>query len=183
MIQLLVYGSLLNPESASYGLSRKISAEDYSDVEINGYELAFDVLENVVIENKQLEVCFLNLRKNENGKTVAKTLQVTRPELELLALREKNYDLLDLSSRALPPFSAPVLAFAGKKERLLAPGATPAILERYVEKVKNAMPFFSASFVEDFIKQLNASTQGARLVAGSYRFISPEQNKLSGYAD
>lgn len=183
MIQLLVYGSLLNPESASFGLNRKISPEDYFDVELFGYELAFDVLEDVVVGKDQMKVCFLNLRKNERGKVRAKSLRLSRQELDVLHQREKNYDQVDLSSCALPRPDGELIAFLGKKEHLLAPGLQPAILELYVEKVKNALPHFSKSFAEEFGRQLDDSTMGARVVSGSYQFISSEQNKLSGYGD
>lgn len=183
MTQLIVYGSLLNPDSASSGLNREVTLSDYSDIEIRGYELAFDLLEQVLIDNNNIDVCFLNLRKKEGSSIRVKYLAVTQPELELLHAREKNYDLVDLSQASTRETPEKVFAFIGQPRHTLAPTAQPAILQNYIDKVRKGARLFPPEFAAQFEINLDDSTRHGKIVEGAYQFISNQQNRLAGYED
>jgi len=176
---LLVYGSLLNPLSASAGLLRDVRISDYIDVTLHGYALSYNVLERVTMHQGVMDVCFLNVVPCPDHVLSAKCLKVSQHELQSLAVREKNYDVVDISKHIQPEVSERVVAFCGKQACLLPHGEKPMVLKEYMKKVDRGVRQFGHDFSNRMYSSLNAAAQGAIIVTGDYSFVSKQQNDLT----
>jgi len=182
-IKLMVYGSLLNPGSASAGIGRAIEPENYHDIQITGYALNFNVLETVIVSRKELQVCFLNLTEDENMTLQAKYLLISEDELQRLMVREKNYHLINVKNSCSPCFYTDILTFVGTPEHLISPKDKPLILERYIRKITKGVQLLNSSFAKDFLSCLEETLKGSQVILGDYRFSSPLQNSMTDYIE
>lgn len=176
---LLVYGSLLNPSSASAGLLRDIQVSDYIGMTLHGYALSYNVLERVMTHQGVRDVCFLNVVPCSEGVLDVKCLKVSQHELQCLSVREKNYDVVDISKHIQPHVSERVVAFCGKQACLLPHGEKPMILEEYMKKVDMGVRYFEHDFSSNMLSALDAAARGAIMVTGDYSFMSKQQNALT----
>jgi len=178
-VKLLVYGSLLNPTSATFGIGRKINVRDYYDIKIYSYRLDYNTHETVEIAGKEMEVCFLNLTEQENSSIQTKYLIVSKEELQNLAIREKNYQLINVRDCCIPHSPTDIFTFIGLADHLHPFNQQPIILEKYISKITDGVKTFDHDFANSFLPDFKQASKNAIIIQGDYRFFSTIQNNMT----
>ena len=97
---LFGFGSLINLASAQKSFQRVLTQNDLIPVKIKGFQRVWNALESIQFEDKKEEVngVFLNIQKKENAILNGVIIEISKEELEILKLREKNYSCITIKS-------------------------------------------------------------------------------------
>jgi hypothetical protein len=174
---LFVYGSLLNPASASRALNKEINYPDYEPASIQGYRRCWNIGEQVFSDNLQRVItgAFLNIEPQAESEVSGAFLQITQHELERLKLREKNYSVCTLG-RAITG-GIEQITFCGKPEHLLLADHPDAWgLTRYIDMISDGCLGFGRTFSSDFTQTTERCPYP--LLSGAYSFIDTTQSTL-----
>ena len=95
---LFGFGSLINLISAQKSFKRVLTQNDLIPVKIKGYERVWNALESIQFKEKQVNGVFLNIQKKEDSILNGVVIEISKEELEILKLREKNYSCITIKS-------------------------------------------------------------------------------------
>jgi len=179
------YGSLINKESATKTLGRRIFDEEILLCELNGYTRIWGVVNIVIVsnymENKPVNAVFLDIR-SQPGKSVNGVLmEITLDELERMDAREKNYIRIDVTNNlntTINNRNSKVFTYVGKSKFLAVNYINPIVLKRYQNLVNKGARYFGRKFVETF--KATTQSHNFKIVSGSYQFLDEQQNILTG---
>ena len=174
------YGSLINLESASKTLRRKITKNDVRTGLLHGFERSWTLWDNVFSMDleKQVKGVFLNIMPKEGAFLNGTLLTISNSELEFLKVREKNYECVEVTKEITlhnqSDSHLSVFTFLGKKEHLVGDDADNYfIFERYLELVNLGI----LEFGELFSSVFNNTTRASSLprLPGLYTFVDTSQ--------
>ncbi|RXJ86742.1 gamma-glutamylcyclotransferase [Arcobacter sp. CECT 8985] len=180
---LFGYGSLINLNSAQKSFKRKISYEDLIPVKIKGIKKVWNAIETVDYEDqKEVNTVFLNLQKDENSYANGAVIKITKEELELLKLREKNYSniLIDKSNVIDKKLDEDIITFMTiNEEKIAKPGDTNCVIAaKYLDILKDSFENYDEQFVNEY-KAQTLENLPYYVKKGTYKFSDPVQNRLA----
>lgn len=180
---LFGYGSLINLNSAQKSFKREISYEDLIPVKIKGLKKVWNAIETVDFDDKkEISTVFLNLQKDENSYANGVVIKITKEELELLKLREKNYSNIVINKEDVTNVNLDedIITFMTTNEEKIAKKGDEncVIASKYIDILTNSFENYDEEFVKEY-KQQTLSDFPFELKEGTYKFSDPVQNKLA----
>lgn len=179
-IYIFGYGSLINIKSISKTLRREIDKKEIiSEVVLYGYERNWTLKENVfsITLNREITGIFLNVEKSIDSSFCNGVLfPVSESELDYLILREKNYDLVDISNE-LSTFmvkNTNAFLFSGRPDFLISQSQDNCyIMNRYIKMIEEGCMNWSNECWTIF----NETTQKMNfpVLDGEYTFVDIAQ--------
>lgn len=172
------YGSLMNAESASRAIGKKLKISDFIPCFLHGYKRGWYIKESVTFDDKNvLDVLFLDIKKEHSSKINGVLIEVNENELSRIQAREKNYYFEDVTNLVEPKIvDAEVLVAVSKSEFQVNEDEPGLIGKRYIDMVETAAKQINLSFFDDYLKT-TASTSKHQIIIGEYKFIDNEQAK------
>lgn len=174
---LFGFGSLINLKSAQKSFRRVLKQNDLIPVQIKGYERVWNALESIQFNDEVVNGVFLNIQKNENATMYGVVIELSKEELEILKLREKNYSCIEIEANNVlnKKFDMPLMAFMTTQDDKLAQlgNANTYIPTQYIDVLQEALVHYEEAFVQDFKKSLESYPFS--LKQGNYRFTDPIQ--------
>lgn len=182
---VVAYGSLMDPVSAAAAAGRKVTADELVPVILLGFRHAWSIGEHVRLgsSGEVSTAAFLDLTRDPSARLRAVMFRVSPKELRRLIRREKNYAPEDVSAdvrlsggHALPSHTT-AWCFLGREQfRVDASRAKVVILQDYLDRVVSAASSIDEKLADDIWD--TADQSGFTHIAGSYRFVDPEQASL-----
>jgi cation transport regulator ChaC len=176
------YGSLLNKESASRALEEPSESIELLPAVLKGYRRSWTLKETVFSRElgKEVEAAFLDIREAAGSSVNGVLIAVDQDKLRHLSLREKNYDLIDITDHIQVPGQSEF----DKTSRVFTFRGTPShridnrtdsvyLLASYREKVLAGCQSLGADFVRSF--QESTDEPEFPLLNGAYTFIDRAQ--------
>jgi len=174
---LFGFGSLINLKSAQKSFQRVLKQNDLIPVQIRGYERVWNAIESIQFNDEVVNGVFLNIQKNENATMFGVVIELSKEELEILKLREKNYACIEIDAKNVlnKKFDTPLMAFmTTNNEKIAQKGdANSFIPARYIDVLQEALGHYEEIFVNDFKKSLESYPFS--LKEGDYHFTDPLQ--------
>jgi len=176
------YGSLIHRESASRALEETLDSGDVLPAALIGYRRSWTLRERVFSRNlgQEVDAAFLDIREVEGDSINGVLIAVDQDKLRRLSLREKNYELIDvtdhirtLSSQRLDR-GARVFTFRGKPGHHVNAGKGDIyVLTSYKEKVTAGCEQLG----EEFLHRFEESTDPPEFpeLNGTYTFVDRVQ--------
>jgi hypothetical protein len=175
------YGSLMHPRSLSRALGRDVEPAELRLVRVTGLRRDWG-LRDVVHSRKlgrNINAAFLDVRPLPGAWVNGTLVSVSAAEQAKIRLREKNYDVLNITSQVEEELGVGdvVLTSAGKAQhREPAAGLEEFAMRRYMRLIDEALGLLGQSAVGDFAQSTDAVT--VPLLDGEYVFVDPEQAAL-----
>jgi cation transport regulator ChaC len=181
---VVAYGSLMELESATRGLGRRVEADELLPATLEGYRRSWSIGEAVMVQGDPLQAVFLDVIPETGASSQVLILKVTRDELDRLRRREKNYESTKVTRQVRLPGQrhlgpdAIAYCFTGKEDHRVEAGRDDAILlEGYVDKVCVGARAVTPELPEEIRR--SAEQSGWRRVPGDhYTFADSRQNRL-----
>ncbi|MFT3910969.1 MAG: gamma-glutamylcyclotransferase family protein [Ferruginibacter sp.] len=179
---LFGYGSLINLESASKTLKRKLEKHDVYPSSLQGYIREWNIADDVIAMEltKIVKGIFLNIIPEKASHLNGILCSITDNELSMMKVREKNYDCVDVTALITCDFfslkSHKVVTFIGKQENIIKEDdGNCYVFHQYVKKVIKGVHDFGKAFNEEF----NQTTMPYSFptLHGDYQFVDAIQNK------
>ena len=178
---LFGFGSLINLASAQKSFQRVLTQNDLIPVKIKGYERVWNALESIQFGEEKVNGVFLNIQKKEDSILNGVVIEISKEELEILKLREKNYSCITIKSSDVldKSFDDDLIAFMTTNDEKLAKiGDTNSFIPaKYIEVVKEGLKNYDDNFIKEFEKTFE--NYPFTLKDGSYVFTDPIQNKVA----
>lgn len=178
---LFGFGSLINLASAQKSFQRVLTQNDLIPVKIKGYERVWNALESIQFGEEKVNGVFLNIQKKEDSILNGVVIEISKEELEILKLREKNYSCITIKSSDVldKSFDDDLIAFMTTNDKKLAKiGDTNSFIPaKYIEVVKEGLKNYDDNFIKEFEKTFE--NYPFTLKDGSYVFTDPIQNKVA----
>ena len=178
---LFGFGSLINLISAQKSFKRVLTQNDLIPVKIKGYERVWNALESIQFGEEKVNGVFLNIQKKEDSILNGVVIEISKEELEILKLREKNYSCITIKSSDVldESFDDNLIAFMTiNDEKLAKIGDTNSFIPaKYIEVVKEGLKNYDDNFIKEFEKTFE--NYPFTLKDGSYVFTDPIQNKVA----
>ena len=178
---LFGFGSLINLASAQKSFQRVLTQNDLIPVKIKGYERVWNALESIQFGEEKVNGVFLNIQKKEDSILNGVVIEISKEELEILKLREKNYSCITIKSSDVldKSFDDDLIAFMTiNDEKLAKIGDTNSFIPaKYIEVVKEGLKNYDDNFIKEFEKTFE--NYPFTLKDGSYVFTDPIQNKVA----
>ncbi len=178
---LFGFGSLINLISAQKSFKRVLTQNDLIPVKIKGYERVWNALESIQFGEEKVNGVFLNIQKKEDSILNGVVIEISKEELEILKLREKNYSCITIKSSDVldKSFDDDLIAFMTTNDKKLAKiGDTNSFIPaKYIEVVKEGLKNYDDNFIKEFEKTFE--NYPFTLKDGSYVFTDPIQNKVA----
>ena len=178
---LFGFGSLINLISAQKSFKRVLTLNDLIPVKIKGYERVWNALESIQFGEEKVNGVFLNIQKKEDSILNGVVIEISKEELEILKLREKNYSCITIKSSDVldKSFDDDLIAFMTTNDKKLAKiGDTNSFIPaKYIEVVKEGLKNYDDNFIKEFEKTFE--NYPFTLKDGSYVFTDPIQNKVA----
>ncbi len=178
---LFGFGSLINLASAQKSFQRVLTQNDLIPVKIKGYERVWNAVESIQFGEEKVNGVFLNIQRNENSILNGVVIEISKEELEILKLREKNYSCITIKSTDVldESFDDNLIAFMTiNDEKLAKIGDTNSFIPtKYIEVVKEGLKSYDDNFIKEFEKTFE--NYPFTLKDGSYVFTDPIQNKVA----
>lgn len=181
---VLGYGSLMNLESASRTLKKKINKKDVITVRLLGYKRNWSLADDVYSEalKKETNAIFLNIEQCESSFLNAVIIPFSKTQLEYLKTREKNYHCVDvtnntelLQAKKLNSMDR-IFTFVGKDENIVKSNKPNCfVFQRYIDIVSEGLKSFDDKFCDEF--ERTTEKHSFNILSGTYSFINEEQNK------
>lgn len=179
---LFGYGSLINLESASRTLKRKLEKQDVYVATLQNYIRDWNITDDVytVELSRKVKGVFLNIVPLEASHLNGILSAVTDDELSMMKVREKNYHCVDVTGliacKNAPFTNHRVVTFVGKPENIVSSNEADCyVFDQYVKKVMKGVDDFGEAFTHEF----NQTTKPHSLpiLQGDYQFVDALQNK------
>ena len=178
---LFGFGPLINLASAQKSFQRVLTQNDLIPVKIKGYERVWNALESIQFGEEKVNGVFLNIQKKEDSILNGVVIEISKEELEILKLREKNYSCITIKSSDVldKSFDDDLIAFMTTNDEKLAKIAdtNSFIPAKYIEVVKEGLKNYDDNFIKEFEKTFE--NYPFTLKDGSYVFTDPIQNKVA----
>lgn len=180
---LFGYGSLINLLSAQKSFKRVLIQDNLIPVKIKGYKRVWNALESIKFENEQNSSngVFLNIQKDKNFILTGVMIEISKEELEILKLREKNYSCITIKKEDVLDLNLKddLIAFMTTNESKLAKidDINTFIPTKYIQVVKDGLKNYDDEFKKDFNKTFEDFL--FPLKDGNYTFTDPVQNKAA----
>ena len=184
---IFAYGSLINLKSTSKALGHSINKENVLKVNLVGYTRTWDLVETIYSNalKKDVSAVFLNLTKQDGMFVNGILISISSEELSNIASREKNYNMIDVSSNIL------LSRYMSKKNILLDKVYTAIakqectinsinrlyFLTEYEKLVMNGVVKLGNNFLQEYKSTTETST--LKKLRGEYKFVDPLQNSLA----
>ena len=177
------YGSLMNVGSAGRLLGRNLAPGELNGAWLNGYVRTWSLRERVFSASlgREITAVFLDLTPDPAARCNGVLLTLDEAEMERMRRREKNYDMVDVSSRTSAAggeaLDGPVVTFVARPEFRTRGGEDDAwVMRRYLEMIDEAC----GALGEEFHRAYAASTRthAYPVLDGRYTFVDPAQAKL-----
>ena len=182
MIYVFGYGSLINNKSISRTLKREIADEEIYPVKLTKCSRKWRLKETVHSEllQKNVQAVFLDVELGADKKSWCNGVLfgVTDKELDSLILREKNYNMANVSNDIDFLNTAPkkVIVFSAKKPFVVSAADNNLyIMQRYIQMVEEGCRHWG----NDFLQSFNDTTQKSTIpvLQGKYVFTDEQQSK------
>jgi hypothetical protein len=181
---VVVYGSLMAPESAAKGIGREeLHPDELTPVALKGYRRTWSIGERVRTQDGQeVTAIFLDITPDPDADMLALMLPVTKKEMKKLLRREKNYRRIEvtgdlrLSDGRELAGRITAYTFVGEEHHRVVPGDHAVILSAYVDKVAKAARAISNELSDDVRR--TADDAGFQQIPGEYDFVDPAQASL-----
>lgn len=184
MKQLLFgYGSLINLESASRTVQRKLTREDINAGILEGYERNWTLWDDVTASTleKQVRGVFLNLAPLQNAFCNGVMFEISDEELAYFVSREKNYNCVDVTNlitrtERIIAAGYRVVTFVGKAEHIVT-AATDGyfVFDRYLDIVNTGVHAMGNEFINVFNNTTRPNIFPT--LPGIYTFVNTAQQK------
>ncbi len=178
---LFGFGSLINLASAQKSFQRVLTQNDLIPVKIKGYERVWNALESIQFGEEKVNGVFLNIQKKEDSILNGVVIEISKEELEILKLREKNYSCITIKSSDVldKSFHDDLIAFmTTNQEKLAKIGDINSFIPvKYIEVVKEGLKNYDVDFIKEFEKTF--TNYPFPLKEGFYNFTDPIQNKVA----
>lgn len=186
---IFAYGSLINLKSANKAVGHTLKHLDLIPVTLLGYRRTWDLIETVhsIELDSNISAAFLNLTKSSGMYVNGVLIPINDAELDLIANREKNYEMVDISesiccrnlSLGETLQSKNVYTVIAKDEFQINNYQNNDVffLEEYNNLVMEGVTSFGDYFLEQYIQ--TTETSNLEIVKGSYKFIDQLQNSLT----
>jgi hypothetical protein len=172
------YGSLIIPESASAAVGREVSADELVEAFLPDFRRVWGAYVPITmseLDDEEVDGVFFDVTQAPGHYANGIILPATEAELRELTLREKQYDVFDVSDRIVARCEIDhVVTFVGKPAFRQARGTVRAVIpQRYHDRVLTA----ARARGDRFHRQLVDTTEpsGLARVGGTYGFVDPEQ--------
>lgn len=181
---ILGYGSLMNAKSVERALKREVIPNEFIPARLTNFERTWSVKETVFSEtlNNIINAVFLDTQPFVGKYLNAIIFAVSENELQLLAKREKNYNLTEVTklteveNNSFYDEQKKIYTFASKQDARVKDGETDIyILQKYVEMVEAACLEISKPFHQEFLE--TTPLMSFEVVSGKYTFANVEQAK------
>lgn len=175
------YGSLVHRASLERGLRRPVRPGDVVPTRLRDRARVWGTAEHVFSAGlgREVRARFLDLVPRVGASVNGVLVRVSEGELAAMRIREKTYALEDVTELVVErPEGVRVVAFASPAGRVFD---GECVLSEYVRLVEEGFASFGAAFLDEF--RSATETPPVQLVEGTYRFVDPEQNRLTTRAD
>lgn len=182
-VNLFCYGSMLNVDSASKSLGRRIELSSFTPCRCVEYDRDWLIAVPVKIthsdDSAEKIALFLDLRRERSGGCNGALLDVSDDEVSTLIKRERQYDLIQLDVETEAGKVVPAWSFRGREEfRHYEPEPGDIVLDGYLSLLKAGVSKFSSKFQKCFWSSFPAPP--VPVLTGKYFFADPIQNKAAG---
>jgi hypothetical protein len=182
-IHIFAYGSLINAQSLSKTLQRRVMPDDLHPALLDGYQRDWTAKNPIYSEAKHRVVngLFLDIHKKPGGHVNGVVFDVTPDEFIRLNAREHNYHWTNVGPQLREGQPAdcaqsPVLTADFDDAKRYRPGEPNCyVFERYVDTVKTGVQQMGQRFSSVF-KKTTQTWQGPTL-PGGYRLEPTAENK------
>jgi dephospho-CoA kinase len=182
---LVGYGSLMDAESVSSTLERRVVSDELVPVRLTGFKRAWSLGDEVRLneDGRKVLAAFIDLEPAANSTIDAVMFPISPGELKRVARRERNYKQVTITNQVQLIHGKPVqkeatvVTFLGEEKYRLTSGKHDAVLLiEYIELVGRG----SRSISEELERELLTSATEApwQKVSGEYRFVDADQAKL-----
>lgn len=185
---IFAYGSLINLKSANKSVERNLKQSDLLPVTLLGYRRTWDLIETVysIDLDRNISAVFLNLTKSPGMYVNGVLIPVNQSEFELIAKREKNYEMVNISkyisscdsSLGEKLQSNKIFTVIAKNEFQINNSQNKVyFLDEYNKLVMDGVNSFGEFFREEYKQTTDISD--LEIVKGKYTFIDQLQNSLT----
>ena len=170
-MQLFVYGSLLNPDSAERALQRRPAPGQLVPASLAGYRLAWNSIHRIATDAcGEIDASFLNLVADPTATVPGCLLAIDDAEFARLCLREKGYTACRLTCLSATGESLAARVFIDERP---LPAQLPPVPAGYLAKIEAGLALLPAAFAAAWRAALPAPP--LPLIAGDYRFVDSAQ--------
>lgn len=173
---VFAYGSLLDPDSVARTVGRPVAPSDLVDAVLLDHQRDWEIRIPVrsLVLKVELDALFLDLVPRAGAYVNGAILPATDDDIQRLAHREAQYELVDVSAQVIAPIPARVVTFRGRAEhRHSRDGIRCAVPERYREWVGRTVAARGPVFAERFAA--TTCPPAADAFPGEYTFADPAQ--------
>ena len=173
------YGSLIIPDSASAAIGRSIQGNDLIDSVLIGFKRSWGGCSPIVFEENPDSVvngAFYDIVSVNGAFVMGVLLEVSKDDLSQLVVREKQYDLLDVSSSIYcnKRLSGPIYTFIMKPALRINDNTPNSYIPlRYESRIDSAARNRGTHFFEHFVSTTIPSS--LKRISGLYKFFDSEQ--------
>jgi hypothetical protein len=178
---LFGYGSLINLESASRTLKRKVEKQDVYVAALHNYSRDWSIADDVYAMElfRKVKGIFLNIVPKEASHLNGIICAVTENELSMMKVREKNYDCIDVTNlivcKNISFTNHRVVTFVGKVENIVSSHENDCyVFDQYVKKVMKGVDDFGKVFYQEFIR--TTTPHLLPILQGDYQFVDALQD-------
>lgn len=175
------YGSLIVPDSASAALGRPVAQDELKEAVLTGFKRYWGGFSPIIFKTLGDQVvngAFYDILSINDSFTMGVVMKVDRREMDELCIREKHYNLLDIthSVYAKERLDGPIYTFVMKPEhRINDDDPDTYIPQKYEARIEESARRRGDHFFENFIySTLNSPL---RRIEGDYTFADVEQQK------
>ena len=179
---LFGYGSLINLESASRTLKRSLEKNDVYCASLQDYIREWSIADDVIAMelSKKVKGIFLNIVLKKASHLNGILCTITDNELNMMKLREKNYDCVDVTSLVICENASfknhRVVTFVGKPESMIkSEDGSSYVFDQYIKKVMKGVYDFGETFNQEFCR--TTTPHAFPILQGDYQFVDALQNK------
>ena len=179
---LFGYGSLINLESASKTLKRKLEKQDVYCASLQDYIREWSIADDVIAMefSKKVKGIFLNIVPKKESHLNGILCVITHSELSVMKVREKNYDCMDVTSlincENVSFKNYRVVTFVGKPESIIrSDDGNCFVFDQYIKKVMKGVNDFGEAFNRKFDQ--TTTPRSFPILQGDYQFVDALQNK------
>ncbi|RLJ19374.1 hypothetical protein DJ030_07065 [bacterium endosymbiont of Escarpia laminata] len=186
-MHIFAYGSLINLDSASKAVGYSVNKSDVISAKLTGFKRTWDLVDTVYSNSlcKNVNAVFLNLTASTGMFVNGILISIKEKELSSIAKREKNYDIVDVSSKVYfsecgckqqYPHKNIYTAIA-KEQFKIANENNTFFLDEYEKLVMKGVVSFGKQFLEEYLN--TTETSNLKKLNGHYEFVNPLQNSLA----
>lgn len=181
-IYIFGYGSLINRTSAGRTLKRTIEPSALILSRITGYRRGWTLKEQVFYEQSKasIQAVFLDIEPDTDSGLNGVLIAISDEELGRLKLREKNYNLIDITHQvriddgpSLGPNDQVVTFVAMEDFKVGANSQNVFVMQRYIDLIETGCRSLGADFLELYRK--TTEPVPFPILDGAYRFVDPAQ--------